>query len=77
MDPTVLAWALALPVTSRYRSLAEAYTSGATRVMIEGRSVEYRSTAEIAAILTAGYRAEHPTGRRPGATYAQVGRAGW
>lgn len=77
MNPTVLAWALALPATDRWYSLAEAYASGTTKVTFEGRSVEYRSLAEIAAALTAGYGAANAVASRPSVTMAQFSRGGW
>lgn len=76
MNPTVLAWALALPSTSRWRALADAYASGTLRVTFEGRSVEYRSLAEISAALTAGYGAENVTAKRPAFTLATFNRNG-
>ena len=74
LDPTVLAWALAQPSGNRWRSLAEAYAGGTTRVSLDGRSVEYRSLAEIGAALTAGYGAESGSARRPGLTLASFTR---
>ena len=43
LDPAILAWALTLPSSNRWRGLAEAFTSGTTRVSFDGRTVEYRS----------------------------------
>ncbi|MBR0677227.1 hypothetical protein GXW77_13680 [Roseomonas alkaliterrae] len=60
----VLAWALAQAAGTRWRELAEAYVSGATRVTFEGRTVEYRSRADMEAILRAGFNAENPQARR-------------
>jgi hypothetical protein len=74
LDPTVLAWALARPSGDRWRSLAEAFAGGTTRVSVEGRMVEYRSLAEIGAALTAGYGAESGATRRPGLTLAGFSR---
>lgn len=65
MNPTVLAWAIAQPTGNRWRGLADAYTGGTTRVTFEGRTVEYRSLAEIGQALAAGYAAENPVQRRP------------
>jgi hypothetical protein len=76
MDPTVLAWALAQPSSSRWRGLADAFTGGTTRVSIDGRSVEYRSLDDIARALAAGYGAENSTARRPSITLASFTREG-
>jgi hypothetical protein len=78
MDPVILAWALTRPVGDRWRGLAEAFAAGTTRVSFEGRTVEYRSLAEISAALTAGYGAENSAARRPGITLAcfSWGRSG-
>ena len=54
--------------------LADAYTAGTTRVTFEGRTVEYRSLAEISQALTAGYAAENPAQRRPCITLARFTR---
>ena len=74
LDPAVLAWALARPMGDRWRSLAEAFAAGTTRVSFDGRTVEYRSLAEIGAALTAGHGAENSTARRPGVTLARFTR---
>jgi hypothetical protein len=74
MDPTILAWALALPAGNRWRGLAEAYTTGTTRVTFEGRTVEYRALDDIRRALAAGYASENSTARRPGTTLASFGR---
>jgi hypothetical protein len=74
VNPTVLAWAIAQPTGNRWRGLADAYTAGTTRVTFEGRTVEYRSLAEIAQALAAGYAAEHPAQRRPCVTLARFTR---
>ena len=76
MDPTILAWALALPAGNRWRGLVDAYTSGTLRVTYEGRTVEYRALADIAAALAAGHAAEVSTARRPGVTLASFSREG-
>jgi hypothetical protein len=76
MDPDVLAWALAQPTSSRAAALAAAYTGGTTRVSFEGRTVEYRSLAEIAQALAALRGAEVPSARRPGVTLAAFSRGG-
>lgn len=70
LDPVVLAWALARPVGDRWRGLAEACAAGTTRVSFEGRTVEYRSLAEISTALTVGYGAENSAARRPCITLA-------
>ena len=57
MNPDALAWALAQPIGNRWRGLADAYTAGTTRVTFEGRTVEYRSLAEIGQALAVGYAA--------------------
>jgi hypothetical protein len=77
MNPTILAWALALPITDRWRSLAEAYAAGTVRVTFEGRTVEYRSLQEIAQALTAGYGAANAAAPRPPVTVVQFSRSGW
>ena len=74
MNPTVLAWAIAQPTGNRWRGLADAYTGGATRVTFEGRTVEYRSLAEIGQALAAGYAAENTAQRRPSVTLARFAR---
>ncbi len=74
MNPTVLAWAIAQPTGNRWRGLADAYTGGTTRVTFEGRTVEYRSLAEIGMALTAGYAAENTAQRRPSVTLARFAR---
>ena len=74
LDPAVLAWALARPAGDRWRGLAEAFAAGTTRVSFDGRTVEYRSLAEISAALTAGHGAENGAARRPGVTLARFTR---
>ena len=74
MDPGVLAWALARAAGDRWRALADAYATGTLRVTFEGRTVEYRSLAEIERALAAGYAAENVAARRPGVTYATFTR---
>jgi len=76
MNPVVLAWAIAQALGNRWRGLADAYTGGTTRVTFEGRTVEYRSLAEIAQAMTAGYAAENTTQRRPSLTFAGFTRDG-
>jgi hypothetical protein len=76
LDPAILAWALALPSGNRWRGLAEAFAGGTTRVSFEGRSIEYRSLAEISTALAAGYAAENSSARRPTATFASFTRQG-
>lgn len=74
MSPVALAWARAQPLGTEGRALAAAYTSGTTRVTFEGRTVEYRSLAEIGAAIVALHAAENPTERRPSVTYARFER---
>jgi hypothetical protein len=74
LDPAVLAWALARPVGDRWRGLAEAFAAGTTRVSFDGRTVEYRSLAEISAALTAGHGAENSAARRPCITLTSFSR---
>ena len=74
MNPDALAWALAQPTGNRWRGLADAFTSGTTRVSFDGRTVEYRTLAEIGAALAAGYASENPATRRPGLTLACFSR---
>ena len=65
MDPTVLAWALAQPATSRVAVLAAAFTGGTTRVTVDGRTVEYRSLDELGRALSILHAAENIAARRP------------
>ncbi len=74
MNPDALAWALAQPTGNRWRGLADAFTSGTTRVSFDGRTVEYRTLAEIGAALAAGYASENPATRRPSLTLAYFSR---
>lgn len=74
MNPDALAWALAQPTGNRWRGLADAYTAGTNRVTFEGRTVEYRSLAEIGQALAVGYAAENPSLRRPCITLARFSR---
>ena len=74
LDPAVLAWALSQPTGSRWQGLADAFSGGTTRVTFDGRTVEYRSLAEISTILAVGYAAETNATRRPGTTYASFTR---
>ena len=74
MNPDALAWALAQPTGNRWRDLADAFTSGTTRVSFDGRTVEYRTLAEIGAALAAGYASENPATRRPSLTLACFSR---
>ena len=76
IDPKVLAWALAQPTGSRWRGLADAFTGGTTRVSVEGRTVEYRSSDEIARALIAGHGTENSGARRPSITLASFSREG-
>jgi hypothetical protein len=54
----------------------EAYAGGTTRVSFEGRSIEYRSLAEISTALAAGYAAENSSARRPTITLVRFSREG-
>ena len=74
MNPDALAWALAQPTGNRWRGLADAFTSGTTRVSFDGRTVEYRTLAEISTALAAGYASENPATRRPSLTLACFSR---
>ena len=74
MNPDALAWALAQPTGNRWRGMADAFTSGTTRVSFDGRTVEYRTLAEIGAALAAGYASENPATRRPSLTLACFSR---
>ncbi len=76
MQPEALAWALAQATGSRWLALADAYTSGELEVTFaDGRSVRYRSVAEIGSVIAAGYSAAGvaATARRPSMTIARVG----
>ena len=74
MNPAVLAWALGQPAGNRWRSLAEAFAAGTTRVTFEGRTVEYRSLDEISRALATGFAAENSATRRPTTTLARFSR---
>jgi hypothetical protein len=76
MDPTVLAWALAQPSSSRAAVLAAAFTGGATRVTFDGRTVEYRSLDELGRALAVLRGAESSAARRPSVTFASFSREG-
>ncbi len=74
MQPEILAWAIAQDAGTRWRALADAFTSGELQVRFsDGRSVQYRSTAEMAGVLAAGYAAENAASRRPARTIAVAG----
>lgn len=73
LDPRVLAWALALPADSPFQPALRAYLGGTLRVSINGQTVEYRSAADIAAILQAGFSATNTAARRPRFTLVQFG----
>jgi hypothetical protein len=73
MNTEALAWALAQPAGSEARVLASAFTSGTQRVTFEGRTVEYRSTTDLAAALAALFAAsDAPGARRPRVAVARV-----
>jgi len=76
MDPTVLAWALAQPAGTRAAVLAAAFTGGTTRVTFDGRTVEYRSIAELGRALSVLHAAENAAARRPSVTFASFSREG-
>ena len=59
MNPDALAWALAQPTGNRWRGLADAFTSGTTRVSFDGRTVEYRSFNDRQPIQTRGQDYPH------------------
>ena len=59
LDPAILAWALTLPNSNRWRGLAEAFAAGTTRVSFDGRSVEYRSFNDRQPIQTRGQDYPH------------------
>ena len=59
LDPAILAWALTLPNSNRWRGLAEAFAAGTTRVSFDGRSVEYRSFNDRQPIQTRGHDYPH------------------
>jgi hypothetical protein len=59
LDPAILAWALTLPSSNRWRGLAEACAAGTTRVSFDGRSVEYRSFNDRQPIQTRGHDYPH------------------
>jgi hypothetical protein len=75
-----LAWAQAQAPGTSARVLVDAYLTGTTRVSVDGRTVEYRSMAEIERALLALHAAGLPESqRRPRLTIAQVGdrNGGW
>jgi hypothetical protein len=82
MNPVVLAWALAQPARSSALALARAYSGATTRVTVDGKTIEYRSMADIATALTALYGATAgpggsvaaPLPRGPSVTYARFAR---
>lgn len=77
MTPAVLTWALAQATGSAARGLADAYTSGALRVTFEGRTVEYRTLADIDTALSALYNASFSEAARPASyTLASFRRSG-
>jgi hypothetical protein len=77
MSADVLSWALSQPAGSRYRVLAEAYTTGAEEVVHEGARIRYRSREEMMEILGQGHAAGlTDSSRRPSVTYARFSR-GW
>ena len=76
MNPTVLAWALAQPVSTRAAVLAAAFTGGTTRVTFDGRTVEYRSLDELGRALSVLHAAENAAARRPNVTFASFSREG-
>ena len=76
MDPTVLAWALTQPATSRAAVLAAALTGGTTRVIFDGRTVEYRSLDELGRALPVLHAAENTAARRPSVAFASFSREG-
>jgi hypothetical protein len=65
---------LAQPAGSRAAVLAAAYTGNVTRVIFEGRTVEYRSLDELGRAIAALYGAENAASRRPRATLASFTR---
>jgi hypothetical protein len=75
-----LAWAQAQTPGTAARTLYDAYVTGTTRVTVDGRTVEYRSLADIERALTALHAAGLPaTSRQPRMTIACVGArdGGW
>jgi hypothetical protein len=73
MNPNVLAWALAQAAGSHAATLVAAYLGGVLRVTFEGRTVEYRSSTELAQALGALYAATQVAARRPSSVVARVG----
>jgi hypothetical protein len=59
LDPAILAWALTLPSSNRWRGLAEAFAAGTTRVSFDGRPVEYRRFNDRQPIQTRGQDYPH------------------
>jgi hypothetical protein len=75
MDAYKLAWALAQSAGTPAKSLADAYTSGTFSVRFaDGRQVQYREIADIAAAIVALYDAQISGVRRPVVTFAAVNR---
>lgn len=61
---TVLAWALAQAAGTHARELADALVAGVDTVTFEGRTVRYRSRADMEATLRNLYNAANPATRR-------------
>jgi hypothetical protein len=78
--PDTLTWAQAQASGTAARTLYDAYATGTTRVTVDGRTVEYRSLADIERALVALHAASLPaTSRQPRMTIACVGArdGGW
>ena len=74
MNPEVLAWAQAQTVGTAARTLLDAYLLGALRVTIDGKTVEYRSAAEMERVLVLQHSATLAAStRRPGFTLVRFG----
>jgi hypothetical protein len=72
MNPDALAWAMAQPAGTHAAVLVAAYLGGVLRVTFEGRTVEYRSTDDLAKVLASIYAAATVANRRPRATIARI-----
>lgn len=76
MSPEVLAWAQAQTVGTPPRVLVDAYLLGALRVTIDGKTVEYRTSAEMERVLALQHSATlAASARRPSFTLVRFGES--
>lgn len=75
VNADILTWASSQATGSLARVLYEAYMSGALKVVIEGRTVEYRSLSDLERVMSSSYNSSlSASQRRPSVTYAQFSR---